>query len=395
MSIDRQTRNRIDRYIDRPNTGRALPFNARSRAARPNDSGPWASDTVAHLADPENASPVGNPTAGAREGNGTPVFLDERVYFGQIEAAEKEQLTEELDQFLMANTWPSDAASQAQIGKAFVEHIKRAVPRISQALQKAKQGKYDAVYITGLPVDLNCARIVLLAMTQILGEPFNYSCQNGGELVMELRPIEGSVGNTNSTRDDFALHTDDAAVPDAARTEFICLYGIVNPPNTLTGFAPTIDALRDLRASTSFVNALVDVLKERRFRFRFPTSFNFEEELWSGPCSVIKVNDDGNAETRFPSFAVKPVRDDDFIAHAAIAVFRASLELNVFEVPIDQGCFLAFNNSRGVHKRGAIGKGERLVLRAYSIQSLDFLREVTGEPGPIFSIDPIVEIAGT
>lgn len=293
--------------------------------------------------------------------------------------------------FTKLYTWMDDnRAAQSDIGRAFVAKLKLAVPRVARALERARAGDLDAVYVEGLPTEVAHARIVLLAMTHILGKPFNYDAQNGGALVMELKPVQGSVGNTNSTREDFALHTDDAAMPRDARTEFINLYGIVNPPNTLTGFAPTKDALKELTASGT-VDVLVKALSEPRFRVRFPVSFGFEKEVWSDPCSIVEIGGDGDIETRFPSYAVTPVNDDDFVAHAAVAVFLAAMERQVVNVPLDAGCFLTFNNSRGAHKRGAIGKGDRLVLRTYSARNLDLLQEVTGEDGPIFPVAPFAK----
>lgn len=307
---------------------------------------------------------------------------------------EQERLAGAASEFTKLHTWLDDnKKAQAEIGRAFVPKLRVAFPRMVRALERARAGDLDAVYIEGLPTDMESARIVLVAMTHILGKPFNYDSQNGGALVMELRPVAGSAGNTNSTREDFALHTDDAAVPRDARTEFIALYGIVNPPDTLTGFAPTLDALAELRASGA--DGLVKALSERRFRVRFPISFGFKEEVWSDPCAIVDISENGDIETRFPSYAVKPVHDDDFVAHAAIAAFRAALERHVMNVPLNAGCFLAFNNSRGAHKRGAIGEGDRLVLRTYSARSLDLLQKMTGEEGPIFPIKPFVKALNT
>lgn len=314
-----------------------------------------------------------------------------RILVMHLKQGEQERLAKELFEFTQVYTWVDDnKAAQAEIGLAFVERLKSAVPRVFRALELARAGDLDAVYVEGLPTQLGHARIVVLAMTHVLGKPFNYDTQNGGALVMELKPVVGSADNTNSTRDDFALHTDDAAVPRDARTEFINLYGIVNPPGTLTGFAPTLDALNELKASGK-VDDLVKALSEPRFKVRIPLSFGFKEEVWSDPCAIVHISADGDVETRFPSYAVKPVSDDDFVAHAAISVFRAALERHVVNVPLDPGCFLTFNNSRGAHKRGAIGEGERLVLRTYSARSLELLQKVTGKSGPIFPIEPFAQ----
>ena len=321
--------------------------------------------------------------------------LSQRIRVMHLTDGEKKRLTAGLIDFSELNSWvDDDKAAQSDLGRAFVAKLKYAVPRLARALERARAGDLDAVYVKGLPTDVAHARIVLLAMTHIMGKPFNYDTQNGGALVMELKPIKGSAGNTNSTREDFAFHTDDAAIPRDARVEWLQLYGIVNPPNTMTGFAPTMDALNDLKASGT-VDALVKALAESRFRVRFPVSFGFEKEVWSDPCPVIEIGEDGDIETRFPSYAIKPVRDDDFVAHAAIAVFLAALERQVINVPLDAGCFLAFNNSRGAHKRGTIGEGDRLVLRTYATQRLDMLQDVTGEDGPIFPVAPFAKALGT
>lgn len=221
---------------------------------------------------------------------------------------------------------------------------------------------------------------MLLANSIILGKPFNYSGQCGGQLVMRLVPAAGSMGNTNTTRDDFQIHTDDAALPRDARTEFINLYGIINPPGTMTSYAAAADAVSDLEPS------LVDALREDRYSLRFPLSFGFGAEMWSSPAPILAGTDD-DLELRFPSYAVKPSRDGDSEALMAIEKLTEALNRHAVPFALDAGCFLTFNNSRGAHRRDAIGSGDRLVLRTYSARTLDFLQSITAQQGPIFSIE--------
>jgi hypothetical protein len=315
----------------------------------------------------------------------------QRFHQMSLTQCEARRLGKALSAFSKNVVWvDDDMQAQSDIGLAFVAELTVAVPRVVRTLQQARAGELDAVYIKGLPTDMVSARIVLTSMTHILGAPFNYDVQNGGALVMELKPISGSAGNTNATREEFGIHTDDAAVPRDVRAAFINLYGIINPPDTLTGYGSTLDALAELEASGP-VDVLLKALREPRFRVRFPISFGFTEEVWSDPCAIIHMSEESGIDTRFPSYAVKPVDDDDFVAHAAIAVFLAAIERQVVNVPLDAGCFLAFNNSRGAHKRGAIGQGNRLVLRTYSAQNFELLQQMTGEFGPIFPIAPIVK----
>ncbi|MEL6979309.1 MAG: hypothetical protein AAGM38_11600 [Pseudomonadota bacterium] len=318
---------------------------------------------------------------------------NERIYRTQLTQHETQKLNRELQEFQEANTWVDDnPVAQWRIGQAVADILKRVAPRIVQTLERVRAGEMDAVYIEGLPADLPRAQVLLLGLTHHLGAPFNYASQNGGDLVMKLQPVKGSAENTNSTTAEFKLHTDDAAVPRDARTASICLYGIKNPPGTMTGYAPTLNALAELQTCTA-ASALIEALYEPRYSVRFPTSFGLDREVWTGPIPIISVATDGSFETRFPSYAIRPVDDRDFVAHAAIAMFSAALQRQVVNVPVNAGCFLAFNNLRGAHCRGAIGAGERLVLRTYAVNSLEPLKKATGVAGPIFPVEPFARAA--
>ncbi|ANW02972.1 TauD/TfdA family dioxygenase [Bradyrhizobium icense] len=304
----------------------------------------------------------------------------ERITVESLNPTERARLANTLTGYLSGLEWPANPAEQAAVGRDFVPAFEATLPHLAQVLQDVKSGKLLAAYFTGLPQEPSEARIVLLAMSSMLGATFNYSSQNSGELVMRLVPITGSAGNTNATRGEFKIHTDDAALPRDARTEYINLYGIVNPPGTLTSYAAASDALSELDPS------VIDVLREARFSLRFPTSFGFGAEMWSAPCPIL-VGAEDDIELRFPSYATRPSREGDEVALAAIERLAKALDRHAVGFPLDPGCFLTFNNYRGAHKRGAIGESERLIFRTYSTRTLDFLRDVTGSHGPIFPID--------
>jgi len=286
--------------------------------------------------------------------------------------------------FLRHHEWPDRPAVQADCAARFRPELVAAVPRLKKLLHQAQIGQIDAIYASGLPTDQRSGALILLTLTGILGEPFNYSSQNEGKLVMELRPISGAGANTNATTGEFALHTDDAAMPRQARADFINLYGIVNAGGTLTCYSPVADALGDLSRTT------IETLSEPRFQVRFPVSFGFGDNVWSHPCSVLNFGMSDDVELRFPSYAVRPVDEKDEIAKVAITELKQALEQHVVCVPVNPGCLLSFNNSRGAHKRGAVGGHDRLVLRTYAAQSLDLLRSTTGVPGPIFPLDRFI-----
>lgn len=310
-----------------------------------------------------------------------------RFFSGALSTVEHQKLEGAVKSFLSKNSWPENQADQAALGQAFAVQFEQAAPRITRILKKARDGKFDAAYITGFPIDPAHARLALITMTEMLGKAFNYDGQNNGALVMELKPNPNSVGNTNDTPGEFAPHTDDAAVPHDLRTDFINLYGIVNPPGTLTSYAPAWDALKELAVET------VEILRDKRFKVGFPASFGLGRNIWSSPCSIINIGDDGDIELRFPSYATEPVDPNDHAARQAINALKEALERNMISVPLDAGSLLCLNNSRGAHSRGAIRDGDRLVLRTYAARSLQALQEVTGTPGPIFAIRPIVKMA--
>lgn len=303
-----------------------------------------------------------------------------RIRTLQISDLEQRRISNTLEPLPRFPVRPED---QADLGEQYYRRLRTEIPRIYALLDKSRSGEVDAIYITGLPSELEPARMMHLALTRALGEPFNYDSQNGGELVMQLKPMEGSAQNTNTTKQEFALHTDDAAVVKWARVEDISLYGIENPPETLTGFAPTANAL-ELLGRSNCPDAVVKALFENRYSFRFPISFGFDQEVWSDAAPIISISPTGQMDTRFPSYAIKPVRDDDLLGYLAISAFRSALERSVSSFALNPGCFLTFNNSRGAHKRGAIAEGNRLVLRTYSSSDLSLLRKASRTKGPIF-----------
>lgn len=316
-------------------------------------------------------------------------IYDERFVKKTITLGERDALEAAIKIAIDQNHVGGEHQQQIRCGHRIATVIKTELPRVAQLLDAAKCGVIDAVYIKGFPTEPDVARNIMLGLSSLLGDLFNYDQQNDGKILMELRPAKGSESNTNSTADHFGLHSDDAAVPRGARTEFISLYGLENPPNTLTGFAPTLEALDSMRTDQA-TKLLVGKLSERDFQVRMPVSFGLESEVWSEPCALVTIDESGDVETRFPSYAVRPINDGDLAAHAAIAAFHGALRGRVVSVPLDPGCFLTFNNNRGCHERGTIGKGDRLILRTYSTSSIEYLREVTGVDGPVFPITPIM-----
>lgn len=324
-------------------------------------------------------------------GRGQAQTTPDRIGYLKVAFEDHLQMTRDVVEVTGGN-WPADRVVQSIFGQRIAEKLRISVPNIARFIDSLVQEEIDAIYMVGLPTSKLIAKPLALALAYLHGEPFNYEPQNGGELVMELIPDLEAGENNNATTGEFGAHTDDAAMPFWARTRFISLYGLVNPPGTLTGYASTERALDMLsvRSDLEFVNR---ILCEPRFEVRFPTSFKLGEDVWKGPMAILRPLESGGFETRFPSYAVRPFDPSDHEGAAAIAAFLSALMEHTVYVPVDPGAYLSFNNARGAHCRGAVGEGDRHILRTYALPDLSELRNATQVAGPVFPLTPFVKKA--
>jgi hypothetical protein len=277
--------------------------------------------------------------------------------------------------------FPQDVRGQQLIGE-LVSHslLAAAAPGVASILADAKSEQLDCVLITGLPSDKRAAPFLVTVLGSSLGKLFNYKSQNGGELLMKLAPTDDSPDNTNTTRSDFDWHSDDAWVRSDCRVAWICLQGVINPPDTRTAYAPIQTVVPRLSMPAR------DWLFSTSASVRAPLSFGLGDDVWSGPRAILKRVGQQRVEIAWPKYATRPIDPVDQVAARALTELAEAIESNAFSAAIDPGCFFALNNLRGVHKRTPIGPGDRLVYRVYARDSLDPLREATGEDGPIFDL---------
>jgi hypothetical protein len=304
-----------------------------------------------------------------------------RVVKVSLTEAESECMRSECERYLSHLDPNASITSDAgmELADVFGASIQEYVPALSENLAKERNGEIDALFAEGLPKEERPAKLAILSLTKQLGRPFNFSTQLKGELVMSIRPdLNSTAENTNTTTNEFRYHTDDAAIPRDYRTENINLYGIKNPPDTYTGFAPISPVIDSLAADT------VNILFEERFNVRVPLSFNLGDNLWSSARPILSHSPEGLLEIAWPSYATRTVDSGDAEAARALNELEAALDRFVVRVAVNPGCFFSFNNSRGVHMRSKIGAGDRLLFRTYSRTSLDALQSVTGQSGPIF-----------
>lgn len=304
-----------------------------------------------------------------------------------LSGQEKETLTRAAIDYLapLGAAIPIHPSRQATVCRTFATTVLlNACPALSELARRIKSGAALCLYVTGLPVDRQISALIAAALGYLLGELFNYSTQNGGDLLMRVAPTDWSPPHTSTTREDLGFHTSDAIMAAEHRVHFVGLYGMINPPETRTGYAAIEHAVSHMQSRS------LEILSEPRYTIRAPHSFHLARELWSGPRAILTRSADGRVRIAWSTYATNLLHAEDTAAANAIIELRESLETVVHDVRVDPGCWLAFDNNRGLVRRSAIGSNSRLVYRTYSIESLETLQSDSGEEGPIFNLEKIL-----
>jgi hypothetical protein len=288
-----------------------------------------------------------------------------------------------------AGGFPPTPEGQVALAAELAEAIEDHCPRLAQALSRIRfEPGCDYLVVHNLPSAEAVAPLVHLATSAFVGHVFNFSSQNGGALAMRLEPRADSEANTNTTADEFALHTDDAAMPEEMRVSWISLYGVRNPRGTYTGYAPVEAALS--RIDLAYWNTL----RSPSFEVRMPRSFKLGDDIWTEPRAILGVDEHGCTTIAWPSYATRVADPRDVEAAEALAALKDAMEREVVWTALQPGTMLVFSNAHGAHKRTAIGAGERLILRNYIRPDLSAMRAKAGHAGHVFSLHTLLDLPG-
>lgn len=309
----------------------------------------------------------------------------------RIAADEEECLDVLMESLKPTQAWTYDPVEQINLASEVATMLFMCMPNVTEAFARLAYENRMAVFVEGLPTDIEHARYIHLAFTMLVGKPFQYDLQNDGQLVMELSPKPGAPAHTNAATGDFDPHTDEGSLDLGFRAHHIFLYGIENPNGTKTKYALTRDALDDIASLELFGEKTIDVMSQPRFTNRVPRSFGLQDDRWSRPVPILNFEDGVLQETRFVSYGIKPVNPEDHAANAAIALFKHALKRNAHSFELAPGCLLAFNNIHGAHMRDGIPNGmARLILRTLAVPTYELLQRATEQQGPIFSVEKIL-----
>jgi hypothetical protein len=271
--------------------------------------------------------------------------------------------------------FPKDVARQSLLAQiAADKSIAQAAPGLNRLIEKLRADLVDGIYVTNLPTEKSITYLLSLTLGSSIGSVFNYGSQNSSRLVMEIISDPTEPENDGA---ELYWRTEGAWIPRERRAEWICLTGVENAPGSYTAYAPIKPVEQTL---SSHAKAW---LYSPSASFRSPHSSVSDATTWSAPRAVLSRSPLGHTEIAWPGDAVRAARRDDAIGAGALAELSSEINRQHVSVSIDPGCFLAFNNLRGVHSQASASDGYCLCYKTYTRHSLRAL-QVKGESGPIF-----------
>jgi hypothetical protein len=281
-----------------------------------------------------------------------------------------------------------------------------ALPSIAASLRSLAEERISHLVIDDLPLDpalpappsdgRRPAAKSWLSETTLLGLALNAGLHPMGlveenrSLIHQICPADGRATEASSAGSQVPLgfHTDLAILRAPFRPEFLFLIGLVNEGQTPT---LTVDLEEALAALAKLDAALVDVLREPRFRVESPALLR----LWGGkslrsePRPLLAPSPGGLEGIAANLDAVLPT---DAEAKRALTAFQAVLPSRARPIVIHPGSALLLSNLRSLHSRPAIAAGQRWLQRLYCRRCLGQLRETTasGPEAVAFSVARLI-----
>jgi hypothetical protein len=297
----------------------------------------------------------------------------------RLSRLENQELLEALrgrQQRLTEGQFPENVACQSMLAKAAAELIARAAPGLNRLIEKVRADLVDGIYVTNLPTEKSITHLLSLTLGSSIGSVFSYGSPNSGRLVMEIASDPSEPENHGAELD---WRTEGASIARERRAEWIGLIGVENAPGSYTAYAPIMPVEQTLSSRAKAW------LHSPSASFRSLGGPASDPPTWSAPRAVLSRSPVGHTEIAWPGDAVRAARRDDTIGAGALAELSSEINRQHVRVSIDAGCFLAFNNLRGVHRQATAGDGYCLCYKTYARHSLRAL-QAKGESGPIFSL---------
>jgi L-asparagine oxygenase len=186
------------------------------------------------------------------------------------------------------------------------------------------------------------AALLLVGVTLMFGEPFNYASLWDGRLVQHMVPVRGKEFSQTSQSSSGMLdwHVEDGFRDD--RCDYAALLCLRGDPAGASRYAQA----RDLQLSPD----VVATLREPRFLMRPDTAHVLTGEAPIRRLAVL-TGPESAPEICYDMHGLTPLDDTDTAAAAALRDLRACLDDVRISHVMERGDMLVFDNRRVVHAR--------------------------------------------
>ena len=187
------------------------------------------------------------------------------------------------------------------------------------------------------------AALLLIGITLLLGEPFNYTSLWNGRLVQNMVPVPGKEYSQTSQSSTGMLdwHVEDGFRDD--RCDYAALLCLRGDPVGASKYCQA----RDLRLSPE----TVAILRQERFQMRPDTAHILTGEPPIRHLAVL-TGPESAPEICYDMHGLTPLDDADTEAAGAIRELRACVDEAQISHVMEKGDLLMFDNRRVVHARG-------------------------------------------
>lgn len=278
------------------------------------------------------------------------------------------------------------------IAQILAEELDKYSAKIASALDRARNGEADMLYICGLPVSKELSILILLTFSYRLGYPMNYSI--GGKRSL----IDVKFSNTprseykrksrppryrkQRARDFYSLF---ATFPRECRPEWSLSLGVANTAQTTIGYIPFLDVFD----SMSIENR--KALSRKRLYFPVPLGYGFDKVSYISHGPTLRVSSKGAFEVMIPHTLSDFHELEKFSLADPMRELKSLASRKIRTFAMKPGALLIVNNYRGLHTNPQIMGKNYMVLRTYVRTSLHTLRYISESAGPVFDPKSILK----
>ena len=286
---------------------------------------------------------------------------------------------------LMDGQMETSGEGSRLVARAIKKALGFTFPTLSKCFRQLRRGDFNALHIRGLPKDPMIAEHLILALTYKMGEPFSYTSQYDGRLVMPIVAGLEADDRRKHFLDAVDIHSDDAAVPRECRAEWVSILTLNNSAKTMFGYVPISKVFAELSAQTK------SMLFDKSVMFRPPERFNLEADVWVGPRPILSISPTRMVEVAWPSWATRLLDSENSLMKQAIDELMSKVNKHIKTIIPTSGSLFVFNNFRGLNMRSKVSNGLLLGFRTHARRNLSALRHITGSYGQVFDLRPILE----